>query len=427
MKKVFSFLYFLCSFTWISGQELSLDSCQSFARINHPLLRQAGIIDEISQLRQQNIQTYNLPQFDLSVRTSWQSDVTKVSLGIPGFSGPQPLAKDQYRAYLDLKQKLYDGGMAKRQHELEESDRLVSRQQIETDLYKIKEVVNTLYFNALLLQDYLRIIKLKKETLDANIKKVGSAVKNGVVLANELDQLNAEKLLTDQQETELQSSRITTLRLLEIVTGRPVEEKTVFSVPAVINIVSDSQVNRPEIELFTLQKSKLDKNAEILKISRKPYVYAFGQAGYGRPGLNMLNNNLADWYMVGAGLSWNLWDWHKTQRNMASIRLQKEIINTNLDNFNRAVAMSLSQEENNFMKIKKLISSDEQLIVIKDQIAKRSETSLENGTTTSADYLRDLNASLQAKVNLETRKVQLAQSSVNYQTIKGEWVTNKGN
>ena len=374
----------------------------------------------------QNIQILNLPQFDLSVRASWQSDVTKIGIGIPGFSGPELLSKDQYRAYLDIKQKLYDGGMSRKKQELEEADRLVSRQQTEAELYKIRETVNTIYFNALLIQENLKIVDLKKETLEANIETVNSAVKNGVALPNELDQLKAEKLLTDQLETELKSSQQTTLGLLEIVTGKAITERSLFSMPTVININSDNEISRPEIELFTLQKSKLDKSEEILKFSRKPYAYAFGQAGYGRPGLNMLNNNLADWYMVGAGLSWNLWDWHKSERDRATIKLQKDIINTNLDNFSRSVNMSLSQENNNFQKFRTLIRSDEQLVIIKDQISKRSAAALKYGTITSADYLRDLNGSLQAKANLETRKVQAAQASVNYHTIKGE-LTDKTN
>lgn len=82
--------------------------------------------------------------------------------------------------------------------------------------------------------------------------------------------------------------------------------------------------------------------------------------------------------------------------------------------------MSLNQEENNAAKLKNLIKTDEQLVAIKDQITKRSAVALENGTITSADYIRDLNATLQAKANLETHKVQLTQASVNYQTIKGK-------
>lgn len=420
MRRLISTLFIAFTVLWSYGQELSLDSCQSMARRNHPLLRQAGIIDQISELRQQNIEVLNLPQFDLTARASWQSDVTKLALKIPGSAGPEPLSKDQYKAYVDIRQKLFDGGISKNKAELEEADRLVSRQQNETELYKIKETVNTLYFNALIIQENLRIVDLKKETLDERIKIVGSAVNNGVSLPNELDQLRAEKLMTEQQETELKSTRHTTLVLLEIVTGSTITEITIFLKPALPTIDVNDELKRPEITLFTLQKSKLDKSEEVLINSRKPYVFAFGQAGYGRPGLNMLDNNFADWYMVGAGLSWNIWDWHKSNRERSTMKLQKDIIETNLDNFSRSVKMSLNQEENNSLKLKNLINTDEQLVAIKDKITKRSAVALENGAITSADYIRDLNAALQARANLETRKVQLVQATINYQTIKGE-------
>lgn len=95
MRKLIPLLLFTLIFVSLYGQEISLDTCQTMARKNHPLLKQAGIIDQISELRQQNIQTLNLPQFDLNVRASWQSEVTKLALKLPGFTGPEPLSKDQ--------------------------------------------------------------------------------------------------------------------------------------------------------------------------------------------------------------------------------------------------------------------------------------------------------------------------------------------
>ncbi len=419
MRRLLMVLFFFILIQWSYGQELSLDSCQSMARRNHPLLRQAGIIDQISDLRQQNIETLNLPQFDLSARASWQSDVTKLVLKVPGFKGPDPLSKDQYKAYVDIKQRIYGGGITKKSKELEEADRQVSRQQNETELYKIKETVNVLYFNGLIIQENLKIINLKKETLDEQVKVVESAVNNGVSLPNNLDQLRGEKLMADQQEIELKSTFHTTCGLLEIIIGLPITEQTVFFKPSVLNIILNGELSRPEIVLFSLQQLKLDKSEQLLKSSRIPFIFAFGQSGYGRPGFNMLDNNFADYYMVGAGLSWNIWDWNKNRRDRSTIKLQKDMITINLDNFNRSVKMALKQEENNATKIKRLITTDEQLVSIKDQITKRSASALKNGVINSADYIRDLNGALQARVNLETHKVQLAQTSVNYLTIKG--------
>ena len=196
-----------------------------------------------------------------------------------------PFRKISIKRMSIFARKLFDGGVTKKRGELEEADRQVSKQQIEADLYKIKETVNTLYFNALIIQENLRIVDLKKEMLDERIKTVSSAVKNGVTLPNDLDQLRAEKIVAEQQETELFSSRNTTLALLEIVTGTKITEQTTFSKPAQSNLDINAELSRPEIVLFALQKSKLDKSEEVLANSRKPYVYAFGQAGYGRPGL----------------------------------------------------------------------------------------------------------------------------------------------
>lgn len=420
MRRFLVYLFFTMLVQLSYGQELSLDSCQSMARRNHPLLRQAGIIDQISELRQQNIETLNLPQFDLTAKASWQSDVTKLALKLPAsIAMPTPLSKDQYKAYIDIRQRIYDGGVARKSKELEEADRLVSRQQNETELYKIKESVNALYFNVLIIQENLKIVNLKSETLVEQIKNIESAVTNGISLPNNLDQLKAEKLMTDQQQVELKSTLHTTYSLLEIITGTTIPEQTHFSKPPVSNIILNNDLSRPEILLFSFQQSKLDKSEQVLKNSRNPFIYAFGQGGYGRPGFNMLDNNFADYYMVGAGLSWNIWDWHKNRRDRSTIKLQKDLIDTNLDNFNRSVKLALKQEENNAEKIKNLITTDEQLVVIKEQITKRSESALKNGVITSADYIRDLNGVLQAKANLETHKVQLAQTAVNYQTIKG--------
>ncbi|MCX6229708.1 MAG: TolC family protein [Bacteroidia bacterium] len=404
----------------VYAQELTLDSCQNLARKNHPLLRQAGIIDQLSELRQQNIETNSLPQFDLVAKASWQSDVTKLALKLPpSIALPTPPSKDQYKTYVELKQRIYDGGVTKKSKEVEEADRLISKQQNETELYKIKETVNTLYFNALIIQQQLEIVNLKRSTIAEQIKQVESAVANGVSLPNNLDQLRAENIMTDQQEIELKSTSQTINGLLEIITGQTITDKTTYNKPLQATIDLNLESNRPELTLFTLQQAKLSKSEELLKNSRNPFIYAFGQGGYGRPGLNMLDNNFADFYVIGAGLSWNMWDWHKSKRERYALKLQKDLVQINSENFNRSIHLQLKQEENNAKKISQLIGSDEQLVEIKTKILDRSASALKNGVITSADYLRDLNSSLQAKANLETHKIQFAQTSINYLTIKG--------
>jgi outer membrane protein TolC len=403
-----------------TAQTITLDSCQMMARQNHPLLVQAGLIDHISALRQNNLSVSNLPQFDLSARASWQSDVTRVNLGIPGVKGPEPLPKDQYKVYVEMRQKIYDGGITKNRKLLEEADRKISRQQLETELYKIRESVNVLFFNVLIVSHNVKIVALKKEVLDKKIVQISSAVANGIALPNDLDQLKAERLMADQQEVELLSLLETNVNLLGIIVGTDLSDSE-FTMPDEVLYMADHGIARSEVALFEFQKDKLEVISSLAQRSRFPNVFAFGQAGYGQPGLNMLDPDFADWYMVGVGLSWNLWDWNKSRRDRQAVQHQKAMIDASRNQFERAVHMASEEETTKLTRYEVLIKNDIQVLELKEQIAKRSESAFSNGTITSADYLRDLNAMLQSRWSLETHKIQRVQAMVNYLTIRGNY------
>ena len=126
-----------------------------------------------------------------------------------------------------------------------------------------------------------------------------------------------------------------------------------------------------------------------------------------------------DWYLVGLGISWNIWDGRKAKNDRAALQKQKGLIDIQRENFGRNINLSATQERNNSYKMAKLIESDRQIVALKEQIVKRSASALDNGTLTSADYIRDLNASLQSKISLEIHKIQKIQALVNLNTILG--------
>lgn len=418
MRRLFTLLGIVLISIGGFSQTLSLSECQQKTRENHPLLKQAGVINELYNLRVKSIGASNLPQIDLAAKATYQSDVTSISIPMLGINNEQ--SKDQYKVYLDVKQKLYDFGLTSSRKAVEKADYEINQQQNEVELYKIKETVNTLYFNVLALQENNKILMLKRQSLDERIKIVESAVKNGMSLPNELDNLKAENLLTDQQQMELLMNKQTTLSLLSILIGSEISDNTILAKPLVENMEENNTLNRAEENLFNAQIIKLEQQSKTLRNSRMPMLYAFGQAGYGRPGLNMLDDGFSDWYMGGVGLSWNLWDGNKTKRDRAVLKTQKRSIDIARENFERGINMSLTQEKNNERKLENLLMIDAELVKLKENIAKRSASGLDNGAINSADYIRDLNAALQAKASQNIHQLQLLQSKVNYQTILGK-------
>lgn len=401
----------------IAQEAATLEQCQTWARENHPVLKQSDIYQKILDLKNENNSTSFLPQLTLNGQATYQSDVTKIGISIPNMNIPTA-DKDQYKFYLDLKQTIWDGGLSKAKALINETENAGNQSQIEVELYQVKEKVNQFYFTSFLIQENMKIIETKTETLAERKKIVESAVKNGMVLASELDQLLAELIKTDQLVLELMSNRETVLSALAILTGKESNQMQNLALTEE-PILLDKPLMRPELDLFAKQNDLLNANSEILKRMRHPKLFGFGQAGYGKPGLNMLNNEFDTYYLVGLGFNWNVLDWKNTSRQQQVLKLQQEIVQTKQENFVRNIDLATDQQNKQISQLSELLKTDQELILVRERITKTSASKLENGAITAADYIQDLNAETTAKLMLETRKIQLKEARVKLGNIRG--------
>ena len=412
-------ILWLFSATFAYGQvsTVTLDDCYRLARENYPRLSDTRLQQEISNLKLKNIGTAWNPQLNLNGQATYQSEVTKVSVPIPNINIPSP-AKDQYKVYLDVRQTIFDGGMTSAGSQVEKSALAADQQGLEVEFYGLHDRVNQLYFGLLLLSESENVLKLKSSVLDERIKVLESGYKNGTVASRDLDLLRAESLQTAQQIGEIYSERLANLGALGILTNQKLDEHTTLTEP--VEAVKGELITRPELKYFDLLGSKLDQNSQLLQKSRNPKVFGFGQAGYGRPGLNMLKNTFDPYYLVGVGLSWNILDWKQTGRSREMLEVQKQMIGSQRAAFDQNLSVSLLRAGEGIKKAEQLLKLDEELVVLRDNIAKHSASQLENGTITSADYIVDLNALTQASINKKSHKIQLYQAVVSYNTLVGK-------
>jgi outer membrane protein TolC len=412
------FLFLIFSGQLLLAQEaVTLEQCQKWARENHPALKQLDLYQQILALKNENNATSYLPQVGLNGQATYQSAVTKIGLSLPNIKIPT-VDKDQYKIYLDLKQTIWDGGLSKAKELINNAENAGNLQQSEVELYQVKEKVNQFFFTSFLIQENLKILEKKTETLRERKKILESAVNNGMVLYSELDQLLAELIKTQQTIVELKSSNETVLYALSVLTGKTPEQFNNLLLPAE-TAVSALPVKRPELDLFSRQSELLGANSEILQKQRNPKLFGFGQAGYGKPGLNMLNNEFDTYYLVGLGFSWNVLDWKNTSRQKQMIRLQQDLVQTKQEAFMRNIDLATDQQSKQIGQLAELLKTDQELIAIRERITKTSASKLENGTITTADYIQDLNAETTARLMLETRKIQLKEAQVKLENIRG--------
>ena len=419
MKRLLIILLLPAQLLFGQTNTLTLDDCYRLARENYPKLTDIEKQQQISALRISNIGSAWNPQLNLNAQATYQSDVTRIALPMPGIEIPA-LPKDQYKAYLDVRQNIYDGGISRSSRELEKASLEADIQNIEVEINVLNDRINQLFFGTLSLDESKKILALKEQTLGERLKVLESGYRNGMVTLRDVELIRAEILLTRQQLAEVEAEKISAAGSLRILTGAKIGPETILAEP--IAAVTTRSVNRPELKLFDLLGNKIETNSSLLQTMRNPKLFAFGQAGYGRPGLNMLATEFDSYYLVGVGLSWNIFDWNQTSRNRQMLNLQKEMVTSSRNLFNQNLEISLFRAHESIKKAENLLQSDKQLLAMRGKIAQQSASQLENGTITSADYIVDLNAETQAKINQQSHKIALLQAIANYNTLTGNQI-----
>jgi len=397
---------------------LSLEKAYQLARENYPLIKQKDLIAKSSFLTIENIKTSYLPQISLNGQASYQSDVTSISVPLPGFSFT-PLSKDQYKVWGEINQLIYDGGVIKNQQEIQERSAKIDDQKTEVELYKLKDRINQLYLGILLLDAQLKQANLAKENVNIGLKLVQSQVQNGTAFKSAQWVLEAQLLQNDQKIIELKNNRHGLLRVLELFVNQKIGENIQLETPVMKNFLTDDTVLRPEMKLYSLQDSLWQTQHQMIHSKNIPRVNLFAQGGYGKPGFNQLKNEFALYGIGGVRLSWSLSNFYTSRRERQIVTVNQKINAVQEDVFLFNTGTQLVQQQSEIVKYQDLIKVDEQIIDVRAKVTESAKAQLQNGVINSSDYLREINAEDQAKSLFILHQVQLLQAKINYQTIKG--------
>ena len=378
------------------GQVVTLDECQTMARDNYPSVARFSIIEQSKNYTLSNANRAYLPQLSLEGRATYQSDVITIPLGMPGLEIPVP-DKDQYQLVAQVNQIIWDGGKIVANKELIKAGAETEKKQLETELYTLRERVNGLYFGILLMQEQLKLQTVLEDELQRNHELVSSYIDNGIANEADLSSVKIEQLKAKQQRIEMESAQLAYLQMLSILTGAELDNNTQFVKPPIQTNSSLVAINRPELDLFKAQEATIDAQTVGLKSGVMPVIGAFAQGGYGKPGLNMLQNEFDLFFMGGVKLSWNIGNFYTLKNSIKSNELKKLSIDTQRDTFIHNLNMQISQQQNEIDKFRKTMEDDEEIIRLQQQIKDAAEAKVANGTMTVSDMLKELTALEMAK------------------------------
>ncbi len=408
------------SFITINAQNssITLQYCETEAINNYPSIKDKELLHAASVLRVQNINALWLPSLSLNGQATYQSDVIDINLQMPNNQLSIKQSHDQYKATVDANQLIFDGGTTKYLRKMEESFQATNIQQVDVDIYKVREQISNVYFMLLMLQESQRLLSTSLGEVSEREKVAESLVKNGVLITSDWDVLKAEKLKIEQQLIDFKFNKKANVNILSILINKPVSDSLEFELP-VVEIKDTATSQRPEYKYFELQAMQIDDNKALTYTMRMPKVYAFAQGGYGRPGLNMLSDKFNPFYIFGATLKWTIWDWKKNSRDRQVFDIQKQMINTRHEGFDRNLNIDLQNKIANIKKLEETIKLDSAIVEIRVRVAQSAASRLEQGVITSTDYLTELNATTLATINAKMHKIQFVQAKVNYMLARG--------
>lgn len=390
----------------------SLEECRQAAEHNYPIIRQYDLIARTTELTVRNIQKAWFPQISVTAQGSYQNKVTAWPENLQGLFAQmglqlQGLSRDQYKVGIDVRQTLFDGGTIGSRREIARGEGAVQAAQTEVDLYKIGQRVHEMYFGLLLLDEQLRLNADVNALLRSNEAQLAAMLKNGTASAGDFENVKAERLSAEQQQTELLSQRQTLQRLLSLFCGIPVDS---IRRPAVPNLPSGEN-KRPELRLFDRRLQLTAAQEKALDAQLLPQLGLFAQGYYGNPGLNLFEDMMKrrwSWNgIAGLKLTWNLSALYTHRNEKSKLRVQRELIENARQQFLFNNRLDETQQSENVRRFRAIAQRDGEIIALRTAVRKAAESKLAHGIIDVNGLLREINKENAAKTQQAIHEIDM--------------------
>jgi outer membrane protein TolC len=406
------------------GAPLDLATLQEAAIAADPRSREFELLMQQTDLRLRNIAAGRRPTVSLEGQAQYQSDVPVAPLPLP--SG-QPLfspPKATFDSSLRLEQRLFDPARGP-QLALERASLAEQQARVRTALFALRQQVNEAFFAAALLQERVTAIEAAIADLEARFDEMGARVREGTAIPAEAAAVEAALLERQQDRDELAANRRAALVVLSRLTGRSIDQSGTLALPDLVAQVADARRApaelraRPEYEQFARSVERLGRQEDVALAQERPRVNTFARLGYGRPGLNFIDDDFDTYALGGVQLQWRRWTWGTARREQEALRLQQQIVDADRAAFAKGLTEAIASDEAAIDRLRAAVATDARIIALREQIEASARIRLQEGVLTGSEYVDRATELLQSRVALATHRVQLAQASARLLTTLG--------
>ena len=409
--------------TALTSRAQTLEECCNLAREHYPEIRQYDLIAETEQYNISNAARAWIPQVVLSGQATYQSATPTYPEAFNQMIAANGLdmsgvRKDQYKVVIDVSQNIWDGGQSKANREIAEAEATEQRSQVDASLYDLQSRIQNLYFGILLLDEHVAQTEILIEVLDANLNRMCTYYKNGVAMQSDVDAVEAELLTAHQALSQVEASRASYRRMLEVFIGQSLTDKTLTR-PAMVEVASRTSAH-PKLVMFDAQTDRLAAQRKAITASTMPRFSAFAQGYYGYPGLDMFKSMVsAEWTLnaiVGVRMSWNIGAFYTKKNNLNKLDAAERQISVQRDIFLFNTQMQTTQDDGEIARLRSALEDDNRIVKLRRSVRMAAESRLENGVIDATDLLRKIADETTATLNRSTHEIELLQATYRLKT-----------
>ena len=421
-KRILTFIIIILA---VSAHAQTLEECQQAAEKNYPVIKRYDLIGRTTELTVSNLQKEWLPRITASAQTTYQNAVAawpesiksvyqRMGLDMKG------LKKDQYKVGIDVQQTLYDGGVISSQKRIARQEGKLQEVQNDVNQYQLRQRVNEMYFSLLLLNEQIRLNDDVKALLLSSEKKLAAMVKGGTAATSDYENVMAERLGAEQQNSSLKAQQQMLQRLLSVFCGMEVNHLQKPK-PAEVSTTTN---NRPELSMFDSQIKLVEAKEKALNARLMPKLGLFAQGYYGYPGYNIFEDMMdRKWTLngiVGIKMSWDLSAFYTHKNDRERLNMERKMAENAREVFLFNSRLDEIQHTEDVDRYQKMVQADEEIITLRTNVRKAAESKLAHGIIDVNSLLREINNENAAKAQQAIHEIDMLKEMYNLKYTNNE-------
>ncbi len=394
---------------------------------NLDLKREHQKIARLEAVRQE-VQSQKWAAADFQAGYKRISEVMELNFSIPNLPFSIPAQKirfgdyDSYELSLGVNQPIFMGKMISNSAKAAREELFAAQWQDQVQKNRIQFEAQKNFFNLIKAIEFKKTTETSIEQIQAHLNDVKNFYHQGQVTKNEVltveVKLSQAQLLLTQAKKNIDLAQMALALVLNLdlkTEIQPVYESTAWTAVTITAEATLNSEQKAEALGLKNQLQALEFRQKALKGAYWPGLGLFGRYTYGKPGLDQINNEWMDYWVVGLNLQWNLWDWGKKSARVQQTFLATKELELGYQQLQQMLAADVRRTFLRIDETQEQLQIAEKMLEQAEENFRIVENRYQQGIITNSEYL-------DAESELTRSRLQKIQYQIDHQIANFDYL-----